>query len=338
MISEAVNTIQHSISIGFSAPEAEWAGLFDKIEVWRSRDASGGPYEELTASDWTTARQPPGADDPPPAPVFGLLSNVSGKQLDLLYRERDEISIIFTGADPLSYQNIADQITAGGRRLVRGYVTTDNVLVIETYAVGTTSVFRVLSSDAASILGLPSDTTGAQVFGRNPRISLIHGKEEYQFIDGYGADTYWYKIRFRNSTQGTTSEFTAPFQVGAGTLVSTSNTITGYVDIADLQGRAIANREVIVGDGPTPHLVDGVVTIGIKQSAFTDADGRAEFTLIRGKQVTIAIVGTGVAKDILPPVDQNIGTFNMLDPTYSVQNDYFKVRAPNIPFASRRSI
>lgn len=332
------NTDSHPTTLELYVEETDWLGTFDQIEVWRSRGTAGGPYTELTSQDWSTARLPEGADDPPSVPVTGPFANVSGQQLDLLFRDQDQLSVVFSGVNPLTYGDVATQITNAGRRLVRAYVTDAGELVLETYAYGTYASVTVLGGDAAATLGLPTAQPTNQAFGRDPRIPLIHGVEKYDYVDGFGSDSYWYKFRFRNRLLGTVGEFTPPFQVGASTNIEATNIVVGYLDLTDLEGKPLINREVLVSRSGPPVLVDGVLVADRDESRFTDTDGHASFNLIRGQAITLAISGTNVVISVLPPTDTTVNRFNLFDTQYIQQDDYFKARVPNLPFVARRSL
>jgi hypothetical protein len=329
---------QHPVTLELYVEESDWLGTFDQVEIWRSRATSGGPYVELTNREWTTARLPVGADDAPTLPVSGRHVNIVGQQLDVLFRDQDQLSFIFTGTDPLTLGDIAAQITAGGRRLIGAYVTALGVLVLETYAWGTYASIRVTGGDAAVTLGFSTDPTTNQAFGRDPRLPLVHGQEKYQYVDGFGSDTYWYKIRFRNRLLGTTGEFTPPFQTGAGTSISATNIVVGYLNLTDLEGKPVANREVLVSRQSPPSIIEGALVVERDERQLTDKDGHASFSLVRGQPISLAIVGTNVVVSILPPTDLSINRFNLFDTVYIQQDDYFKSRVPNIPFAARRSL
>lgn len=335
VVIESATVDRHPVTLELYVEEDDWVGTFDQLEVWRSRATAGGPYEELTGADWGTARLPYGADDAPTTPLAGPLVNVVGQTLELLFRDKDAFSILITGTNPLTLGAVAAQITAAGRRLVRAYVTQRDGLVLETYAYGTYASIRVTGGDAPAALGL---ATNVQAFGNDARLPLAHGQEKYTYVDGFGSDTYWYKIRFRNRLLGTTGEFTPPFQTGAGTLISATSIVVGYLDLTDLEGKPIANREVLVSRGAAATVIEGALVGDRDEVRRTDLDGHVSFSLIRDQPITLAIMGTNVVVSVLPPSDPSVNRFNLLDTTYIQQDDYFKARVANLPFAARRSL
>jgi hypothetical protein len=316
----------------------DWSGYFDQLEVWRSRQTSSGPWEELTAEGWKAARVPMAADDAPSSPVAGPLVNIVDKELELLINENEEVNVTFTGTDPLEYGECATQITGQGLNLVTAYVTSGGDMVVESVSPGNLQELRVVGGDAAPLLGLPTEEPDSFGFGRNPRISLIKGEESYEFTDAHGSIEYWYRTRYRNNSSKATSDFSTPFQVPAGSGISPENMVVGRMELVNMEGRPLANREVGVRSTFRGTLVDGkhVVTSDLLKS--TGSDGTVEFTLPRGLEVTVSIAGTDLVKKVTVPTDSSISSFNLLDPEYSDDEDYFKVRVPAIPYAARRSL
>lgn len=327
----------HPVTLEILAREEDWLGTFDQVEVWRSRGTADGPYAELTAQDWLQARIPMDASDQGATPVDPPVY-VTGKQLDVISRERDVVSVVFSGADPLQLSTVAAQITAAGRRLVQAYVDPNGNLVLESVGYGATSTIRALPGDGATVLGLPTTLPDSQGFGRDARLALTQGREVYSFVDSFGDVSFWYRFRLRNRTTGVVSEFTAPFQVGAGTAVETSNVILGELDLMDLEGSPLVGRDVRIARDYPPQLVSGVVVAAREELKYTDQFGHVEFILLRGQPITLAIAGTDMVVKVTPPTDQSVAKFNLLDTTYITQDDYFTTRVANLPFAARRSL
>jgi hypothetical protein len=314
--------------------------LFDQIEVWRSTTSASGPYEELTDDSWSAARVPKTAKDEPASPVTGASTVLVGLDLDLRINEKaaDDITVTFTGADPLTFADAATQIIAQGQNKVTSYVDEDGVLVVETTQTGNGSTLRVLESDAAAILGLPTDDVQGFAFGREARISLSQGKEVYPFVDNRGSGSYFYRTRFRNQLNATFSEFSPSFSADQALGISASNIVCGRLDLVSLDGKPLRSVEVTIYNSYHFNLVeDRLVTEG-QQSRTTDNDGHVEFSLVRGTRVTVAISGTSIVRDIVVPTDPELSVFPLLGPEAAAGDDVFKVQVPVLIAAERRSL
>lgn len=315
----------------------DWEGDFDQIEVWRSRTSSSGPYDELTADRWRYPRIPASAGDQPATPVTGREVVVVGETLSLQLNERDDLTVVLTGVDPLTLAESAAQIVTAGATRLRSYIDEDGILVVESTEPGTGAALRVVGGDAAPILGLPTTEPDSVAYGRDPRITLVQGQEEYLFTDIRGAEGYFYKTRFRNASSGTFSEFSQPFPVGQALGVSASNVVCGRLDLVQSDGKPLQNAEVQVYSSYRGQLVEEKLVAGPQQNKLTDRAGRAEFFLVRGMQMTVVIMGTDITREVSVPTDESIKVFNLLDPSVSVE-DVFTVQVPRIVTAERRSL
>ncbi len=316
----------------------DYEDLFTQIEVWRSRTTIRGPYEELTADRWRTARLPKLAGDRPSSAVTGRSVALVGLTLELRVREEEDIVITFTGADPLTFADAAAQITAQGRALVASYVDEGGLLVVETTEPGTGAVLRVVGGDAAPLLGLPIDEPDSLAFGRDARIPIKLGTEAYLFTDIRGSDAYFYKTRFRNPVTQGVSEFSQPFSLGQALGISAANIVCGTLDLVGTDGRPLANREVTVFNTYKGDLVEGKFVAGFGENRLTDETGHVEFNLVRGAHMTVAVSGTDLIRNILVPTDSEVTVFQLLDPEVSTQDDGFVVQVPDIIYAERRSL
>lgn len=315
------------------AGESDWLNLYDRIQVWRSTLTKEGPYEELTASSATTARFPEDAPDVSASPPTGASVPIVGDTLELLVNETWEVTITFTGVAAITLSEAATQVVAQGQGLLNSYVTDDGEFVIETVKVGAGASLSVQGGDAAGPLGLSSLPL---VYGKSARPALVPGTEEYNFQDPRGSVDYYYRLRLYNSIDGNQSAFSDPAQGSRIVALTPSNLVLGYVELLRSDGKPDPSVEVaifpVVGG-----LIDGKVVTGGRLSKLTDENGRAEFTLVRGQEVDVVVVGTDIVRRVLPPEDADTDTFNMFDASYGTQEDYFKVRVPNIVFAERRS-
>lgn len=303
-----------------------WSGLFDHMEIWRSRQGIGGPYEELTGTSWS------------PAKVAFLAKPyvVNGRKLSLLVMERVPVDIVFSGSDPLSASSIAAQINTQGLGLLSASII-DGVVVLSTIAPGTLASLRILSSDAAGIFSLPTQDPSNIFFGQDARFILTLGTTLYPFVDPFGEHSFFYKLRFDNASNFTVSEFSDAFQVSGGVTLPESDLILGSVDLFDLDGSARSNVRVQVYANYNGALLNGKSIVGTTLEQLTDIDGHAAFQLVRGSKVTVAVAGTPLARTITVPTDPTQSSFNLLDPSIA-DPDVFTVQVPDYEYATRRSL
>lgn len=324
------------LQLELSVDGAQWQGLFDSLEVWRSRGSAQGPYEALTGTGWQPAVLPAGAPPPPTPSQTGPSVTIVGTTLSLLVNEQTPISVTFTGSNPLTFAQVATQINAGGSQLINAYVV-GSLLAIQTVQAGSIAILRVTGGDAAAILGFSTCEPASLAFGLDARIPLVLGQTNYSYTDHNGSTRYFYKTRFYNSLTQTTGDFSLPF---AGSLVSnlpSSDLITATIDLVDSHGAALKNRAILLMPKFSGAQVDGRTLIDNELRVLTDVNGHVEFQLVRGQPFTVAIAGTDIVRDFTTPTDPTITTFAMLDPTIS-SNDVFAVQVPDLDYATRRSL
>lgn len=338
LVDEDAESTSEMVQLQILVKEEDWLNLFDQIEVWRSRDTLNGPYEELTAARWLRARIPKTAKDKPSSPVTGPSVVIAGETLQFKVNEQTDYVIAISGVDPISYADIATQIISQGATKLDSYVDTDGVLVVETTEPGTGAILRVVESDGAAIVGLPTEEPESLAYGRDARITLKRDVEEYLFTDIRGASTYWYKTRFRNRLSQAVSEFSQPFSVGQALGISRSNIVCGQLDLVNLDGTPLAYREVSIYGAYQGELVEDKLVAGPAQVRLTDSNGHVEFLLVRGTACTVAIAGTNIVRDIVVPTDTSVSVFGLLDPEASPTDDVFVVQRPDIVYAERRSL
>ena len=314
----------------------DFEDLFDQLEVWRSRSGVSGPYEELTASAYKAARVPASAADVPATPVTGASAVLAGKTLALTVGQ-ENLVITLTGPDPETFAAAAAEVTAQGLGKVHAYVDPTGTFVVESMLTGTAATLTVTGGEAAPILGLSVISPDNYGFGRDARISLRSGAEEYAFVDYHGSPTYSYKIRLRNRLNGSYSEFSDAFSVNHGLGISSTNVVVGQLDLVDVDGTPLANVGVVISNAFRGDLVEGKLVAGTSQEKFTDTNGHVEFFLVRGSKVTVSVSGTNIVRDIVVPTDPSVKVFPLLG-TDTTQDDTFKVNIPNIIYAERRSL
>lgn len=326
------------VNLDILVKNEDFLGYFDLIEVWRSRSNASGPYEELTAEAWKPARIPKAGGDAPSTPVVGPLVNISGEVLQFQLKEKDTVTILFTGVDPLTYAQAASQIAAQSSGRLRAYVDEDARLVVETLEPGTGAALRVLPSDAASFLALPLQEPDSLTFGRDARIQLIQDLGTYRFSDISGSTTYFYKTRFRNRSTSAVSEFSLPFGVAQSLGISPANLVCGYLNLVTSDGKPLVGREVSLASAFSGESVEDRVLAGNTLTRSTDEDGHVEFTLVRGQKYSLAIAGVNLSKEVVAPTDPVVTSFRLVCPDAGTQDDYFRVRVPEVELMERRHI
>ena len=336
------------VQLQVTATRADHEGLFDRIEVWRSTLGVSGPYYELTADTWRPARVPESADDVSASPPTGASVIIVDEELVVRINEDDEndLTITFTGIDPLTFTECATQVIAQGEGRVTAYIADDGTFVLETVQAGSAATLRVIESNAAGLLGL--EQTDPDEIGEAPPASFATGKEariqlslnveQYVFTDYRGSDANFYKTRFSNTLSGAVSEFSQAFGVGSAPGISTDNLVCGQVTLAGLDGKPLRNVEVTVYNSFQGELVDDHFIAESQQSKLTDSSGRVEFLLVRGLRCTVAVGNTNIARDIVVPTDQTVNVFDLLGGDVSTGEDVFKVQVPDIITAERRSL
>jgi len=316
----------------------EFEGQYDVLEVWRSRDTEGGPYEELTAETYQHPRLPPGALDAPAVPVVGQLVNIVGDTLSLRLDEEEDIDITFVGADPLSYSDVALQIWMQSLGRVASYVDDNGALVLQYGIPGPGSSLRVLECDAAPKLGLDTVEPGSVDYGNDARIALVMGQTGYSFTDPLGSSEFYYKVRFRNLSTGGLSAFSNVAGPATPLGVSVDSLAIGELDLVTAQGAPLAGQEVRIYSQFNGTIVEGKVMVGSDIVLRTDIKGHVEAKLVRGNRYSVAVHGTDLVRDLVVPADTTVERFNLLDPDVTTGEDVFSVQVPNLVYAERRSL
>ena len=336
---EEVESLIELVQLRILTASGDWEGAFDQIEVWRSKTLPQGPYEELTGTHWIPARVPAIADDPPDvAPAASPSVYISGLGLNFQIDGDQDYVVNFSGVDPITLADAVSQVVAVGSGKFSAYLTEDAEFVLTGVRPGTGATLEVTGGDAAPLLSLAIDSPENYGRGKDARLTLVKGKEEYELSDLLGSKLYYYKTRFRNSSTNVVSEFSTPFSVGQALGISPPNIVSGYLDLVKSDGRPLASQLVQVYAPTQTTLVEGKLVTGARQAQCTDVNGHVEFTLVRGVQYTISITGTDIVRDIVAPLDTEVKLFNLLSDTIGISNDAFKVQVPNVVFAERRSL
>jgi len=324
--------------LDFFIPGKAWEGLFDSLEVWRSRSSDLGPYEPLHDDTWLPATLPFGQEhtQAPLEPDTGKSVPIVGLTSEFLLGEHQRVTVTFAGSgEYLTFAQAATQIVAQGAGLLVSFVA-DGILIVRTVEAGIKATLRCSGGDASPLLGLPT-SFGAVAFGRDARIVLVHGQQDYGFVDPHGSPDYFYKTRFFNSDARTVSQFSQPFQGEAVAGLDTSELCRGYVDLVDLQGNPYENQEVLIYNAFSAMKRERFTVAGGALKLLTDRRGHAEALLVRGSKVVVGIGGAPVARDVHIPEDRKIESINLLSSLFGT-NDVFNVSIPNIPCYARRSL
>ena len=324
---------RQNFRLDFTFPASAWAG-FDRLEVWRSRSGSGGPYECLHDNTWSPARLPIGFVGPSSSP--GPSAILDGKKLELLVNELIPVEIAFSGADPWTFAQAAAQIGAQGQGLLSSFVS-GGTLVVDTIQAGVLATLRCTGGDAAPALHLPTEGLESFAFGRDARIVLVPGREQYGFADPDGSTAYFYKTRFYNTLSQLWSEFSDPFQGRRPRALPAANLMLCYVDLVDQNGNPARNLEVMLHTRYAGVQADSRTVTSGSQRLLTDADGHAEALLVRGVEVGVTVGGTSLARNVKIPTDPAVESLNLLDPANG-SDDLFSVQVPNVPHAVRRKL
>lgn len=331
--------VSELVSLTIFVEDADWFGTFDQIEVHRSRGLSTGPFEPVTSSYWATARVPYHGGDVPVSLVPGPNVDVVDRDLLLLLNETDELEVVFTDPGPgvLTLYEASQQIEGQASGRLIAWVDADAQLVIQTVQPGTGAALRIVGGDAASLLGLETVEPNSLAFGRDAHVALVRGKERYYFIDQRGASDYFYRTRFRSRLDNTVSSFTQPSYAGHPLGVSKENIVCGRLELVGIDGRPLKNILVRVFNRFAPQTVENKLVAGVVVDGLTNEYGLLELNLVRGVEVTVAIDGTSIVRDIMVPTDVSVGVFNLLDPTAG-PDDYWRVREADVEYAQRRTL
>lgn len=327
----------HLVQLNICLEDSDWSPNFDRIDVERSRGLSTGPFEALTADEWSHAVLPKDAGSPA-LMVTGPKLDLVGKPLLLRVNEEFDYTVTFTDPGP-GYLSVYDAALQIGTAvpLVDTWVDADAKVVISTKEAGTRAAVRVVGGDAAPHLGYGLYGQEAVAFGKDARMALVLGKERYTFQDLQGKDGYFYRMRFYSTGTQAFSGYTLPAPVPRYKGLLCTDTVVGRVTLVDLDGRPLSGVQVRVFNRKGLFEKSGLLVAGRQLQTITKEDGRAEFQLVRGMEVEVAVDGTSLVRQITVPEDPAEGVFNLLDPSIG-PDDYFRVKQPHIEYAYKRTL
>lgn len=312
-----------SVTLSISVSNIDSAlASYDVIKILRSTTGVSGVYSDLTDTTPQSATLTP----PNTAPW-----NVSAKTLQLLVDSEPQYDIIFTGTDPLTADQVADQINTAVGSVIAAEVGGE--LVLTSTLTGTASKLEIVGGGAATEFGW---SAGDRDVGEEAHIQLVSGQPLYTFTDNDGEDTYYYKAQFLNTTNGLLSSESTPFQGDTGTLLSSSTLAVALIDLVDASGVAVADQTLTFYSEHEPYQIEGY-QVGLTRrpvSTTTNNGGHAEISLVRGLKMRVVFEGTSYIREFTVP-DQ--ATFNLMDVLGSAP-DPFRVVDVQFPEAIRRTI
>lgn len=299
--------------------------LYDVIAVQRSTTAPPTTTEEDLTKD--TAQ---------PAALIGTTEGpfiLNGKTFTLKVNGT-QVTITFTSPDPVAMPDVVDEFNDAFTLAGLAATALDDgtgKLKLVTDDDGTQYTLEIISGSALADLGF---TAGAKDNGEAAHITLVLGTVDYEFDDGSGLASYWYRTRFYNVGSGIFSGWSDWIQGQTGAAVDAAELIVGKVKLAGLDGVALASKKVLIVNVFDQTKKDGYGIFGSSIELETDGTGYAETTLVKGSLVDVVFSGTSIVRRILVP---STGTeFDLLDDSLVV-GDQFEIKRPDLPYAPRRS-
>jgi hypothetical protein len=308
----------------FVADIAGAVGAYDRLRWHRSRTGRDGLYEPATAAVAAPATLVAEAQSP---------HQVNGRALRLRVNGNTVLEITFSDPDPVTTAQVVDEINGATALVVAS--EDEGRLRLTSASLGSGASIEILPSAAAPFLGFD---TGDAAIGLDADVALVPGTHEYFYNDQNSGATFWYRVEFRNTGSGNTTGLGVPFPALVADAIPRSQTIVGFVRLADLSGQAVVGRKITFYNAGMPNVVssNGYGSWGIARQfaqVATDRDGYAEYRFVRGITVDVNIEG-GFTRRIMIPTEGS--AFDLLDPAL-VLEDEFGIQAPNIPFAVRTS-
>jgi hypothetical protein len=297
---------------------------FDSIRVQRA-ELDTGPWTEITA-DGAQSAVLLGSEDSP----FAVVAKTMQLQVD----SGNLHDIVFTGTDPLTVDQVADQINA-----VEAGVASDlaGKLNLESTLNGTQSKIYLPGGGALTDLGF---TAGDRDIGEEDYVDLVPGESVYNFYDrdgnGTGSQTFFYRVAFYNQSSGLTSDWSEPFEAEPGTVITAGNLSIGGINLVDAAGVSQPDHRITFYPLHEPLEVEGfhVALMRAPITVVTNNSGYAEVTLVRGLRVKMVIEGTAYVREFTVP-DQP--TFDVLE-IAATAPDPFNPVEPDYPYAIRRTL
>jgi hypothetical protein len=299
---------------------------FDRLRWYRSTAGRNGFFEPAT---WLTAM---------PATLRGLTQTraLNGLELKLRLAGGVVLDVPFTQSDPIELADVVSILNAASV-LLDASSTPDGQLVISTALTGSFASIEVIDSTAVPFLGL---LPGEAAVGLDADGVLDAGQAEYRLNDSQSSPLFLYRTAMIDSSTGQSLPPSAPFPSRTVEAISLDLLLGCFVRLADLTGRPLGGRRVIVHNVFVPNRVMDLATAktwGIfrnYEELVTDPNGFASIFLLRGATVDITISGTGFTRRVVVPLTGS--TIDLLSPSLS-DTDEFGIQKPTIDFAIRTS-
>lgn len=299
--------------------------LYDSIQVQRSITAPPAPTPvDLTDTEATSAE------------IIGTLEGpyiINGETFTLEVNGV-EIIITFASPDPVSLLDIIDEINIAFETAELAALASDDgtgKLKLTTVDKGTQYTLEIVGGTALSILGF---TAGAKDNGEAAYILLNASTTNYEFDDGSGDSSYYYRTRFYNTVSEIFSDWSDWIQGTTGAVIDSADLITAKVKLATLDGMALSGKKITIVNVSEPTIVNNFGIFGNAIDLETDSAGAAETPLVKGSLVDVIFSGTSIIRRIRVP---STGTeFDLLDSSL-VEADSLEIMRPDLPYAPRRS-
>jgi hypothetical protein len=299
--------------------------LYDTIAVQRS-----------TTAPPTTTEVDLTKDTAAPAVLVGTLEGpylINGQTFTFKVNGT-ELTVTFISPSPVALPDVVDEINDALATAGLAATASDDgtgKLKLETNDNGTHFTLEIISGTALVELGF---TAGDKDNGEAAHIILQAGITDYEFDDGSGLASYYYRTRFYNTVNGTFSAWSDWILGQTGAVVDASELIVGKVKLAGLDGVALVNSKVVITNVYDQVVKDDYGIFGSSITLETDGTGYAETTLVKGSLIDVIFAGTSIVRRILVP---STGTeFDLLDDSLVV-GDQFEIKVPDLPYAPRRS-
>jgi hypothetical protein len=244
-----------------------------------------------------------------------------------------QVDVTFTSPNPVAIPDVVSEVQTAITNAGLAATASDDAgkLKIVTDNNGTQFTLEMISSGGLAVLGF---TAGQKDNGEAAHVTLLVGVENYEFDDGSGAASYYYRTRYFNTSNSTYSAWSDWIQGTTAAAVDSAELIIAKVYLAELDGTAISNAKIIIKNVWQPSKADGYGIFGPSLTLVTDGTGYAETTLVKGSVVDVVFSGTSIIRRITVPTT---GTeFDLLDDSLVVDGA-FEIQVPDLPYAPRRS-
>jgi hypothetical protein len=299
--------------------------LYDSIAVQRSTTAPPA----VTPVDLTK-------DVAAPAVLIGTQEGtfaINGQTFQIKVNGT-QVDVTFTSPDPIAIPDVVQELNDAFALATLAATASDDgtgKLKIVTDDAGTQYTLEIIGGTALVELGF---TAGDKDNGEAAHLTLQAGQEDYEFDDGSGLASYYYRTRFYNTADATFSGWSDWILGQTGAAVDAAELIVAKVKLAGLDGVALYNHKVVITNVFDQVVKDGYGIFGSSLILETDGTGYAETTLVKGSLIDVIFAGTSIVRRILVP---STGTeFDLLDDSLVV-GDQFEIKRPELPYAPRRS-